>query len=92
MTLTANSAYLMQMNANTKWPGSPGDRKLNFGACSGNLMQDVWHKQLTDHAPVDYNNFGKPQLAVITIGGNNLGFESAINSCVIRAHAFYSRL
>jgi hypothetical protein len=32
--------------------------------------------QLSDNAPVDYTNFGKPQLAVITIGGNDLGFET----------------
>ncbi|ERF76444.1 hypothetical protein EPUS_07324 [Endocarpon pusillum Z07020] len=83
-----DKAYPMQMNADTRWPGKPADRKLNFGACSGNVMQDIRTKQLSDNAPVDYQNFGKPQLAVITLGGNDLGFESAINACIIRAHGW----
>ena len=84
------SAYPMQMNADTRWPGNPANRNLDFGACSGNVIQDVMNKQITDNAPVDYNNFGKPQLAVMTIGGNDLGFETAINACIIRAHGWPS--
>ena len=30
--------------------------------------------QLSDQAPEGHTNFGKPQFAVITIGGNDLGF------------------
>ncbi|KAL2045470.1 hypothetical protein N7G274_001898 [Stereocaulon virgatum] len=83
-------AYPNQMNADGRWPGDPAQRTLNFGACSGNVIKDVHDKQLTDSAPVDYNNFGKPQLAVMTVGGNDLGFETAINACIIRAHGYPS--
>lgn len=69
-------AYPMQMNADTRWPGDPAARKLNFGACSGNKMQDLLDNQLSDNSPVDYENFGKGQLVVATIGGNDLDFEA----------------
>ena len=39
-------AYPMQMNADGRWPGNPADRKLNFGACSGNKMEDLMSKQV----------------------------------------------
>lgn len=45
-----NKAYPMQMNADTRWPGNPADRKLNFGACSGNMMDDVRSKQVRSQA------------------------------------------
>lgn len=68
-------AYPMQMNADTRWPGDPATRKLNFGACSGATMQNLLDEQLSDNAHQHYVNFGKPQLAVVTISGNDLNFE-----------------
>ena len=41
-----DKAYPMQMNADGRWPGNAADRKLDFGACSGNTMQDVWSYQV----------------------------------------------
>ncbi len=46
-----NKAYPMQMNADTRWPGNPADRKLNFGACSGNKMEDLKNKQVSLPSP-----------------------------------------
>lgn len=69
-------AYPMQMNTDTRLPGDPAARKLNFGACSGNKMQDLLDNQLSDNAPKNYVNFGNPQLAVVTITGNDLDFEA----------------
>lgn len=34
--------------------------------------------QLSDSAPVDYANFGKPEFAFITITGNDLDFEKYV--------------
>ncbi|KAL9634583.1 MAG: hypothetical protein Q9164_004009 [Protoblastenia rupestris] len=76
------------MNPDTRWPGNAADRKLTFGACTGNEMTNVRDNQLTDSPPVDYINFGKPQLAVVTLGGNDLDFETAINACIVRAHGY----
>lgn len=39
-------AYPMQMNSNTSWPGNQQDRKINFGACTGDVMSDVLKKQV----------------------------------------------
>ena len=81
-------AYPVIMNQNEQWSGNAATRTLNFGACSGNKMQDVTDKQLSDNATVDYKNFGTPQVAVITISGNDIGFTDVINSCVIRAYGW----
>lgn len=67
--------YPMQMNAD-RWPGDPAACKLNFGACSGNKMQDLLDNHLLDNSPVDYENFGKSQLVVVTITGNDLDFKA----------------
>lgn len=69
-------AYPVQMNADTRWPGDPATRRLNFGACSGAKMQDLLDKQLSDKAHEPYVDFGKPQLAVVTISGNDLNFRT----------------
>lgn len=45
-------AYPMQMNADTRWPGNPADRTLNFGACTGNKMEDVRNYQVSCDVPV----------------------------------------
>ena len=39
-------AYPMQMNPDTRWPGNAADRKLNFGACTGNRMTNVRDNQV----------------------------------------------
>ena len=67
-------AYAVQMNADSKLPGDPDKRKLNFGACSGASFDSLKANQLTDKPSDGYVAFGKPQLALVNIGGNNLGF------------------
>jgi hypothetical protein len=62
---------------------------LNFGACTGDVMKDVREKQLVqgdrprdiDH---DYMPIDKPQIAVMTISGNDAGFAKIINDCIFR--------
>ena len=67
-------SYPPKMNADARLPGIPTTRKLNFGACSGKTIIDIRDNQLRDNPPSGYAPFGKPQLAVMTIGGNDLGF------------------
>lgn len=67
-------AYAVQMNADARLPGDPHTRRLNFGACSGSSFASLRAKQLTDSPSQGFVAFGKPQIAVVTIGGNDLGF------------------
>lgn len=68
-------AYAVKMNADARLPGNPDTRKLNFGACSGASFASLQANQLTDDDPPQgYVAFGKPQIATVNIGGNNLGF------------------
>jgi hypothetical protein len=69
-------AYPLKMTSDARLTGDPQSRKLNFGACSGNKIPDVRDKQLSDSPEQGFVAFGKPQLAVMTIGGNDLGFST----------------
>jgi lysophospholipase L1-like esterase len=62
---------------------------LTFGACSGNVMKDLREKQLKQGDPVDtwkndFTPIGRPQIAVLTISGNDAEFSNIINDCVFR--------
>lgn len=51
---------------------------LTFGACTGAETFDMIDHQLKQGDPdggAQYTPIGKPQLAVMTIGGNDLGFS-----------------
>ena len=74
-----SKGYPPQMNADTRWPGggSPASsRVFNFGACSGAVLKDVEDKQLSNQVAAPYAKFGHPAVAVISITGNDLEFET----------------
>jgi len=85
------SSWPMQLQEKDEWYDI-NDRKkpdLIFGACSGNLMKDVREKQLRQGDPVDtgrnmFTPIGKPQIAVLTISGNDADFSHIINDCIFR--------
>lgn len=62
--------------------------KLTFGACSGSVMKDLREKQLKQGEPSDNDRaevlIGHPQLAVLTISGNDLLFKELVNDCIFR--------
>jgi hypothetical protein len=68
----------VQLSKLSQWPEFNGGKapSLNFGACSGAKMQDMLNKQLNPGPWKDfeYHNFGYPQLAVLTISGNDADF------------------
>jgi hypothetical protein len=61
---------------------------LNFEACTGAKMQDVIDKQLNlgdgTWRDTPYHDFGRPQLAVLTISGNDVGFVSVLDACTFQ--------
>lgn len=51
--------------------------KLTFGACSGHTTKNMIDNQLKQGNPdrdVEFIPVGQPQVAVMTIGGNDVGF------------------
>ncbi|KAF2648272.1 hypothetical protein K491DRAFT_684818 [Lophiostoma macrostomum CBS 122681] len=67
---------------------------LTFGACSGNVMKDVREKMLEQGPAMDtrklmskdnpYTPIGKPQIAAMTISGNDMKFSGIITDCAFR--------
>jgi lysophospholipase L1-like esterase len=67
-----------QLSTNPWLPGR--GRNLNFGSCTGALVQDILDHQLMQgpafRAPLlaQYTPIGKPQVATLSAGGNDLEF------------------
>lgn len=67
---------------------------MAFGPCSGNVMVDVRENMLEQGDAKDtsqmgihdwpYTPIGKPQIAVMTISGNDVKFSGIVNDCVFR--------
>ncbi|KAF4632520.1 hypothetical protein G7Y89_g5607 [Cudoniella acicularis] len=57
---------------------------INFGACTGAKMRDLVDRQLNlgdgTWRDVPYHDFGRPQLAVMTISGNDVGFTKILDA------------
>ncbi|KAF2164368.1 hypothetical protein M409DRAFT_25247 [Zasmidium cellare ATCC 36951] len=78
-------SWPLQLGSHSAWGTNKPD--IVFGACSGAKMQDLMDRQLKQGDPinVEYTPIGKPQIAVMTITGNDVNFFDAINDCVLRA-------
>ncbi|KAK6433072.1 hypothetical protein LTR95_010748, partial [Oleoguttula sp. CCFEE 5521] len=95
-------AYPMQMATNAeRWASlNGGDRtlpRLSFHAYTGDLSTDVSAKQLkpgdfADDKVVRRNQpFGKPQVAVMTLGGNDMGLSNVLSACIYRAWSVFDQ-
>jgi len=90
-----SDAYPRQMNASTQLPGSP-NRIMNNVVCSGAQAQDVLNHQFYDtvHYPTisDVEQyqfgprppFGTPQIATLSIGGNDIDLKGLIFNCIFQ--------
>ncbi|KAF2496003.1 SGNH hydrolase [Lophium mytilinum] len=80
-------SWPLQLVANPAWDSfNSRTPDLVFGACSGAKMDDLVTKQLKPGIPneaAQYTKIGKPQIAVMTIGGNDANFFGAINDCIL---------
>lgn len=65
-------------------PGDQNSRVLTFGSCTGATMQNIIDKQLSQGEPThyEYTPNGKPQLATLSAGGNDLGFGEYVVSLI----------
>ncbi|KAL9077076.1 MAG: hypothetical protein Q9157_003499, partial [Trypethelium eluteriae] len=87
-------AWPVQLTNNPGWTDFNGNLPgLTFGACSGAKMNNQgWgddnglnQNQLEQGDPnpnLEYTPIGQPQIAVMTITGNDVGFRDAIVNCV----------
>ncbi|KAE8135882.1 SGNH hydrolase-type esterase domain-containing protein [Aspergillus pseudotamarii] len=94
--LRGKRAYPMQMSQDKdNWAFvNNGDETLprfSFHAYTGDTSQELVVEQLQQGAYEDKPDrprgqpFGKPQVAVLTIGGNDAGLSSILNDCIYRA-------
>lgn len=73
-----DKAYPNQLVRDHGWQdwNSQTTPALNFGACSGDTTKELLSEQLKqDDVELPYISVGKPQLIVMTIGGNDVGFS-----------------
>lgn len=84
-------SWPVQLSGKDGWKSFNDNAKpeLIFGACSGNVMRDLREKQLKQGEPSDSDReqvpIGHPQLAMLTIGGNDVLFAEILNDCIFRA-------
>jgi len=74
------------MQYDSRMPGDVNSRILTFSACSGASTKDVMDFQLNQGTPdpnAKYTAIGKPQLATISVGGNNLDFGTLVQKSFI---------
>jgi lysophospholipase L1-like esterase len=92
-----DGAWPVLLSYKPEWKdfGKDGNQPiLTFGACSGNVMKDVREKMLGQGPAKDtsklgsrdnpYTPIGKPQIAVMTISGNDMKFSGIITDCIFR--------
>ncbi|KAI4129589.1 MAG: hypothetical protein LQ338_002163 [Usnochroma carphineum] len=77
--LRTKESYGPQLEADTSWTGDFSSGLRN-AACSGSELRDL--------AKGDYQmgKVGKPNVVVMTSGGNNIGFGPIINLCIYHAN------
>ncbi|UNI19679.1 SAGA complex subunit Sgf73 [Purpureocillium takamizusanense] len=62
---------------------------LQFLSCTGSTIQDMLSG--APHSQIDAFNTSLPaDFALLSIGGNDLGFFDIMNSCIFRFYSFYS--
>lgn len=88
-----SDAYPRAMQAGSSLPDT-GSRKLNNVVCSGSSAQDILDHQFKDQGSNETQYgarpaFGKPQMATISLGGNDIGLRYLLNSCI---YNFYPSL
>jgi hypothetical protein len=91
-----SGAWPVQLSEKDDWNDINDNSKpsLTFGPCSGNVMVHVRERMLEQGDAIDtktmkenqwpYTPIGKPQIAVMTISGNDANFSKIINDCIYR--------
>ncbi|KAK1640255.1 SGNH hydrolase-type esterase domain-containing protein [Colletotrichum phormii] len=68
---------------------APGTATFQFLSCTGSTTSNVLSGG--DHSQVDsFNKSVNADFAVLSIGGNDLGFFSVMNACIFRFYSFNS--
>ncbi|KAI0166545.1 SGNH hydrolase [Xylariaceae sp. FL1272] len=69
--------------------GGPNTTAFQFLSCTGSTTEDVLIS--AEKSQIDSFNVSLPaEFALLSIGGNDLGFFDVINACVFRFYNFYS--
>ncbi|KAL8653408.1 MAG: hypothetical protein Q9226_003859, partial [Calogaya cf. arnoldii] len=83
-----SDSYPLLMNKDSRMPGEADGRKLWDCTCSGATTQDILDHQFLNTPAVDpvwgaRSEFGAPQVATLTAGGDDLDFLSLVLYCIL---------
>ncbi|KAK2877265.1 hypothetical protein FQN49_001289 [Arthroderma sp. PD_2] len=92
--LRYSEAYPRLIQDSPNFPG-PRNHKLNNVACSGATTEETLKEQFrdTDSSHWQYGKrpaFGKPEIATISVGGDDIDFLSIITCCILHTCLFIS--
>ncbi|KAL7940915.1 SGNH hydrolase-type esterase domain-containing protein [Trichoderma barbatum] len=79
---------LVQDDLNRSLDGGDGPT-FQFLSCTGSTVNDMLAG--AEHSQIDgFNTTSTADFALLSIGGNDLGFFEIMNSCIFRFYSFYS--
>lgn len=81
------------MHTDSRMPGTYPDRKLWNCACSGATSQDILDHQFLDVPASDSvygyrSEFGFPQIATLTLGGDDFDFFHLVVYCIYQLYPY----
>ncbi|KAI1375831.1 SGNH hydrolase-type esterase domain-containing protein [Hypoxylon crocopeplum] len=79
-------SYPYQMNEDPRFPGHATSRTFAFGSCSGATTKDILDNQIELGRPdpdAVYTPIGNPQIATVSLSGNDLKFGDIVNACIL---------
>ncbi|KAG5925913.1 hypothetical protein E4U42_003820 [Claviceps africana] len=80
---------LIQADLDRRLNPSHAHVELQFLSCTGSTIDDMLSG--SEHSQIDSLNVtSSPDFALVSIGGNDLGFFAIMNSCVFRFYSLYS--
>ena len=79
------------METDSRLPGPANARKFHNAACSGATTTDISKTQFADKPGSDSQygdrpEFGRPQFATLTAGGDDVGFPGKMQSLISHLH------
>ncbi|KAL8784301.1 MAG: hypothetical protein Q9213_004059 [Squamulea squamosa] len=88
-----SDSYPLLMNKDSRMPGAAKGRRIWDCTCSGASTQDILDHQFLDAPSSDSvygarSEFGFPQIATLTAGGDDIEFLSLVLECILQMYPF----
>ncbi|KAL8772549.1 MAG: hypothetical protein Q9209_002210 [Squamulea sp. 1 TL-2023] len=88
-----SDSYPLLMDVDSRMPGTAKGRRIWDCTCSGATTQDVLDHQFLDEPTSDAvygyrSEFGFPQIATLTAGGDDIDFLSLVLYCILQIYPY----